>query len=386
MAANLNTTSNTASNTTSTYSKVDNLPLGFKYSPEFCIIICGSCKFAIKSKGYLDNHLKKYHSNLENEDITSFKNSIKDLKVIEDKNVALPTFYNYNFKDLNREVGYICLKCNSFATTSLKYIKNHLNIKEGIKGSKSNKGLDLKAYYRENYPIQSFFIDNYKRYFAIKVSSNSNTITTITNSSNSNNRDIEASILNSYKAKEMALDSKAKIFTTSSNKDPKELSSFIKKLHFNEYLADKDIAKYLSYIAKPDKDLEPLLDILYNRVLDLLYTAENIISKFDKRLLQQLNTENINEGYKEMREFKALESKSSKSKYYSTLASLIVYIFRLYLLYKDNKLDLENLDRQPILEDILLEKLDTILENLKAYYSSSNSISQDLIDLESIAT
>ena len=118
----------------------------------------------------------------------------------------------------------------------------------------------------------------------------------------------------------------------------------------------------------------------------MLYTVENIIPKFDKRLLQQLNTENINEGYKEMREFKALESKSSKSKYYSTLASLIVYIFRLYLLYKDNKLDLEILDRQPILEDILLEKLDTILENLKAYYSSSNSISQDLIDLESIAT
>ena len=66
----------------------------------------------------------------------------------------LPMFYNYNFKDLNKEeVGYICLKCNSFATTSLKYIRNHLNIIEGIKSSKSNKGLDLKAYYKENYPI-----------------------------------------------------------------------------------------------------------------------------------------------------------------------------------------------------------------------------------------
>src|SRR6266481_10221834 len=109
-------------------------------------------------------------------------------------------------------------------------------------------------------------------------------------------------------------------YVTSSNKDPKELSSFIKSLHFNEYLANKDISKYLTYIAKPNKDLEPLLDILYSRVLDLLYTTENIIPKFDKRLLQQLNTENINEGYKEMREFKALDSKSSKSKYYSTFA------------------------------------------------------------------
>jgi len=150
MATSLNTTSNN----TSTYSQVDNLPLGFKYSPEFSIIICSSCKFAIKSKDYLDNHLKKYHSSLDRKDIASLKTFIKDLKVIEDKNIALPTFYNYNFKDLNREeVGYICLKCNSFATTSLKYIRNHLNIIEGIKSSKSNKGLDLKAYYKGNYPI-----------------------------------------------------------------------------------------------------------------------------------------------------------------------------------------------------------------------------------------
>jgi len=148
------TSLNTASNNTSAYSQVDNLPLGFKYSPEFSIFIYSSYKFAIKSKDYLDNHLKKYYSSLDSKDMASFKTSIKDLKVIEDKNVALPTFYNYNFKDLNREeVGYICLKCNSFATTSLKYLKNHLNIIEGIKGSKSNKGLDLKAYYKGNYPI-----------------------------------------------------------------------------------------------------------------------------------------------------------------------------------------------------------------------------------------
>jgi len=82
-----------------------------------------------------------------------------------------------------------------------------------------------------------------------------------------------------------------------------------------------------------------------------------------------------------MREFKALDSKSSKSKYYSTLANLIIYIFRLYLLYKEGKLDLENLDRQPILLDVLLERLNTILENLEAY--SSN---KDLIELESIAS
>ena len=81
-----------------------------------------------------------------------------------------------------------------------------------------------------------------------------------------------------------------------------------------------------------------------------------------------------------MREFKALDSKSSKSKYYSTLANLIIYIFRLYLLDKEGKLDLENLDRQPILEDNLLERLNTILKNLEAY--SSN---KDLIELESIA-
>jgi len=182
MATSLDTTSNTTLSTTlSTYSKVDDLPLGFKYSVEFNIIICSSCKFAIKSKDFLDNHLKKYYSTLENKDIAFLKDSIKDLKVIEDKNIALPTFYNYNFKDLNREeVGYICLKCNSFATTSLKYIRNHLNIIEGIKSSKSNKGLDLKAYYKGNYPIQSFFIDNYKRYFAIKVLSSSSTISTIT--------------------------------------------------------------------------------------------------------------------------------------------------------------------------------------------------------------
>ena len=81
-----------------------------------------------------------------------------------------------------------------------------------------------------------------------------------------------------------------------------------------------------------------------------------------------------------MREFKALDSKSSKSKYYSTLANLIIYIFRLYLLYKEDKLDLENLDKQPILQDVLLKRLNSILENLKAY--SSN---KDLIELESIA-
>src|SRR6266481_2479977 len=245
MATSLDTTSNTTLSTTlSTYSKVDDLPLGFKYSVEFNIIICSSYKFAIKSKDFLDNHLKKYYSTLENKDIAFLKDSIKDLKFIEDKNVALPTFYNYNFKDLNREeVGYICLKCNSFATTSFKYLKNHLNIVEGIKGSKSKKGLDLKAYYKEDCPIQSFFKDNYKRYFGIKAPSNSTT-------------------------------------TTSINKDSRELSSFIKKLYYNKYLANKNIAKYLNYIVKPNKDLQPLLDILYSRVLDLLYTAENIIPKF----------------------------------------------------------------------------------------------------------
>ena len=81
-----------------------------------------------------------------------------------------------------------------------------------------------------------------------------------------------------------------------------------------------------------------------------------------------------------MREFKTLDSKSSKSKYFSTLANLIIYIFRLYLLNKKGKLDLENLDRQPILPDILLKRLNTILKTLKAY--SSN---KDLIKLKSIA-
>jgi len=151
MATSLDTISNT---TISTYSKVDDLPLGFKYSVEFNIIICSSCKFAIKSKDYLNNHLKKYHSNLENKDIAFLKKFIKDLKVIKDKYITLPIFYNYNFKDLNRgEVGYICSKCNSFTTTSLKYIRNHLNTIENIKGSKSKKGLDLKAYYKGDYPI-----------------------------------------------------------------------------------------------------------------------------------------------------------------------------------------------------------------------------------------
>ena len=144
----------TSNTTLSTYSKVDNLPLGFKYSVKFNIIIYSSYKFTIKSKDYLDNYLKKYYFTLENKDTAFLKDSIKDLQIIEEKNIALPIFYNYNFKDLNREeVGYIYLKFNSFTTTSLKYIRNHLNIIEGIKSSKSNKGLDLKAYYKGNYPI-----------------------------------------------------------------------------------------------------------------------------------------------------------------------------------------------------------------------------------------
>ena len=66
--------------TTTAYSKVENLALGFKYSQEFKILICSTCKMAIESKNAIYSHLKTHSPKV-------------DLEVIEPKKVALPTFY-----------------------------------------------------------------------------------------------------------------------------------------------------------------------------------------------------------------------------------------------------------------------------------------------------
>src|SRR5437660_12436753 len=98
--------SNTAS---SIYTNVEDLGLGFKYSPEFSIIICSTCTAALPSKASLPYHLKTKHLSLEPADTSRLLDLAKDLRVIEAKNTALPLFYRYNFKDLDRkEVGYVC--------------------------------------------------------------------------------------------------------------------------------------------------------------------------------------------------------------------------------------------------------------------------------------
>ena len=183
--------------TTTTYSKVENLALGFKYSQEFKILICSTCKMAIESKNAISSHLKTHSPKVDLEDINILLNLIKDLEVIEPKKVALPTFYKYNFLDLNRgEKGFICVVCNRFACKSYKVFKRHLNTIHNIKSkSKGFNNMDFKPYYKENYPIETFFQGAYTKFFAINTFSNSST----TSISSINNNSLIGDIINNYK-------------------------------------------------------------------------------------------------------------------------------------------------------------------------------------------
>lgn len=114
---------------------------------------------AIESKKSISSYLKTHSPKVNLEDINILLNLIKDLEVIEPKKVALPTFYKYNFLDLNRdEKGFIYIVCNRYACKNYKVFKRYLNTIHNIKSkSKGFNNIDFKPYYKENYPIETFF-------------------------------------------------------------------------------------------------------------------------------------------------------------------------------------------------------------------------------------
>ena len=105
---------------------------------------------AIKTKNTIYSYLKILNILL---------NFIKDLKVIKPKKIALPTFYKYNFLNLNKkEKGFIYIVYNRYTYKNYKVFKKYFNIIYNIKSkSKSFNNIDFKLYYKKNYPIKTFF-------------------------------------------------------------------------------------------------------------------------------------------------------------------------------------------------------------------------------------
>jgi len=326
---------------------------------------------AIETKNSISSHLKTHSPKVDLEDINILLNLTKDLEVIEPKKVALPTFYKYNFLDLNREEkGFICIVCNRFACKSYKVFKRYLNIIHNIKSK--NKGfnnIDFKPYYKENYPIETLFRGAYTKFFAINTFSNTST----TSISSINNNSLIEDIINNYKEQEKEIEGNTKIITRDDLND-KDISGFLEKTYFNLYIYNKDISKYLNYISKPDIDIDTinftLLDKVYKYTIKVLKGSENLLLKFNRRLLQQLLTESGDLKELNLRPFKLLQD-TSKSRYYRILAELITYIFRLYFLKIQ---DIENIDRQPILEDDLLNLLYLLIKDLKKEINSPSTI------------
>ena len=196
--------------------------------------------------------------------------------------------------------------CNRFACKSYNVFKRHLNIIHNIKSkSKGFYNMDFKPYYKENYPIETFFQGAYTKFFAINTFSNSST----TSISSINNNSFIEDIINNYKEQEKEIEGSAKTINKDDLND-KDISRFLEKTYFNLYIYNKDISKYLNYISKPDIDIDTIdfiiLDKVYKYTIKVLKGSENLLLKFNRRLLQQLLTESGDLKVVNLRPFKLL--------------------------------------------------------------------------------
>ena len=290
---------------------------GLIYNSEFNILICLSCKTAIGNtesviKHFINNHLDSYSK----EEINYYlKNAIKDLIITNFKDIKNPEPYKYYFNYLKSYTGIICLKCD-FATIHIKALKQHLNNEHNIKDTYKENNNYLNTYSKSNMNLQTFFINKkYLKYFITNKNKNMNNDTEdyITLYNNKLDKLLKAQLINN------------KPFIS------KETTSFLDNSKFLVYLQNKSkdrILQELRLIETPllNKELN-IYKLAYNITYNLVIKLESKISLLSRHYQQLLNTENLDESRKEMRNFKALNNKE----YNKTFPLIIICIIKLFL-------------------------------------------------------
>ena len=107
--------------------KVEYISDIFAYNKEFQVLICTSCRSAVK-KIDIKSHIIQKHKEYKNiKTITNILEISEGLNIENPQDIKLPKFNRYYFQDLDIISNlYCCQKCE-YAVLSYKKIKNHLN-------------------------------------------------------------------------------------------------------------------------------------------------------------------------------------------------------------------------------------------------------------------
>ncbi|CZT53531.1 uncharacterized protein RSE6_15162 [Rhynchosporium secalis] len=269
------------------------------YNSEFKILICLTCKTTLGNiesvlKQYINKHLYTY---TKEEMFTVLKLAIKDLIIIENKDLVLPEPYKYYFSYLNSYQGIICLKCD-YKIIHIKALKQHHNIEHNIKDIYKENNNYLSIYSKSDINLRSIFTNKkYLKYFI--TSKNQDPFNNIEDYITTYNNKVKDLLNNRL------LNNKPFI--------GKETTSFLENSKLLVYLQNKtkeQILKELNLIESPliNKELS-IYKLIYNITLGLISKLESKIPLLSRHYQQLINTENLDESRKEMRNYKALNNK-----------------------------------------------------------------------------
>lgn len=129
-----------------------------KYFPAYQVLICTSCRYALKPGGIV-RHMKDIH-HLQHEQRRPYTLYASNLKLKKPEDVSEPREEDFPMPYLPLEQGWRCeaLRCD-YLCVSTKRMENHWSAKHGRKGYPSNDWSPA--------PLQTFFRGNMLRYFTI---------------------------------------------------------------------------------------------------------------------------------------------------------------------------------------------------------------------------
>ena len=270
--------------------KVEYISDIFAYNKEFKVLICTSCRSAVK-KIDIKSHIIQKHKEYKNIKIISAILKISDdLEIINPKDIQLPRFNRYYFQDLDIISNlYRCQKCE-YAVLNYKNLKNHLNQQYNA-NLRLTKKEDL---YLENQYGQRFSNSISLPFFIIKEkekiensSKNINSSEDISSSKDIDSiKDIQHNYIDNIKEKENEIYKELKIKEVES--EEKELSSFLLNTNYHEFLKDLDINKLLLLTQLPIEKDNKILFLIYTQSKALCFKIEEKIQFFNKTTLSIL--------------------------------------------------------------------------------------------------
>ena len=328
----------------------------FTYHLGLGVLFCSHCRISLGRKSFeahfRDNHVTMLKDMKQKKELSALKATVQSLTYHSIDQVQahmVPDTFFFTELDVNMN-GFKCRDC-TFVHPDRKQLRAHHN--KTHETVAAPKGTNMKAtFVMENVPLQTLggFDKNKKVFFIPKLPQHTRQAQECPTEDVDEGEDadyysisetegrgvsqeVSAAIIESYKTK-MQEDQEQYDFNNPVLGNTKLLNSFFKYSHVLEFLKEKDKTVLLELVGKPgslklDADLEWKLALIEEHAIEFINEIHSKVNNLVRSLRQALRTETQNKARKEMADFRALESTSTRE-YFKLFPRLFSFLTRGY--------------------------------------------------------